>query len=1008
MSYTVFKCGLLITCCCLFAAELQGADPTLAERGRTLLQRHCVECHGGRLTRAALNLTSREHLLAGGESGAVFDPAQWEQSRIWQLASHTAEPGMPYKRPKLSADELRTLKDWLQAGAKYDRPIAVDHTEEWWSLKPLQLPTVPVLAGNLQAWPRNPIDQFIAAKWGDLSAPPTAEADRRTWLRRVSIDLIGLPPTPAELTTFLNDDSPSAHEAVVDRLLASPHYGERWARHWMDVVHFAETHGHDQDRPRPHAWPYRDYLIQSLNADKPYARFAQEQIAGDMLWPDDPQGITALGFLAAGPWDESSLRDIRDDTLDRQIARYLDRDDIVTTVATTFLSSTAHCARCHEHKFDPISQVDYFRLQAVFAGVDKSNRPYDADPKIAQQRQTLRQQLASLPDLLASQSALLSEPQLVAEITAFETRAREASQAWRVVPYPTVEAEHGTTYKPQTDGSYLASGPRPDKEITTFTFTLQKPAVTGLRLEVLTAPDLPLQGPGRQDNGNLHLNEITLTVAPEADPAATRTIKLVHPRADFNQADWSIEKALDGNPGTAWGIYPAVGQSHTAVFELAEPLTGNEPLQVTVKLAQIHGGGHLIGRARLSLTSLPAPLPLSVETLPPQVNGLLQIPPPDRSLAQKTQLAAYVLEQRWQRELAALPPQQMVYCASNDFPPDGSFQASPLPRPVHVLKRGDVAQPQAEVGPGGLSCVPGLPAVFELPPGHDEGARRVAFAQWMTASENGLFWRSIVNRVWHYHFGRGLVDTPNDFGRMGATPTHPELLDWLAVTFRDGGGSLKHLQRQIVLSATYRQASRLPLSGTATAAFLTRDADNKLLWRMHGQRMDAETVRDAVLLISGKLDRTAGGPSVKQFIESPGIHVTPNVDYLSFDVNDPVNLRRSVYRFLFRTLPDPFMESLDCADASQSIPARNTSITAIQALALLNNKLVVRQAEHLAERAAAHAPELPAQMQFVSQWIFLRDPTDSEQAVWSTYARKHGLANLCRVLLNTNEFVFVE
>jgi hypothetical protein len=656
---------------------------------------------------------------------------------------------------------------------------ADEKTMDWWSLRPIRKPPPPSVSSLQDAsWVQTPIDRFILTKLHEKGLRPSPPADRRTLLRRVTFDLIGLPPTQDEIEAFLADPAANSYEKVVDRLLASPHYGERWARHWMDVVHYAETHGHDQDRPRPYAWPYRDYLIRAFNEDRPYARFAQEQIAGDVLFPDDPQGIVATGLLATGPWDESSLQSIMDDTADKRIAQYLDRDDMLSTVMSTFVSTTVHCARCHDHKFDPITQKDYYALQAVFAGVDKADRPYDADVRTARRRR---------------------------ELLGKNTRLQ----------------------------------------------TLRNTAVAAL-----------------------------------LSPAA--------------------------------------------------------------------------------------------------------------------QAAMYVREKQVIEQLAALPPPSWVYAATSDFKPDGNFRPAKTPRPIHVLYRGDISKPRQEAAPGALACLAELQHHFRLTDPKNEGARRAALARWITDPKNVLTWRSIVNRVWHYHFGRGIVGTPNDLGRMGAAPTHPELLDWLAAEFQESGGSLKRLHRLIVTSAVYRQSSRPQPSYAAI------DADNHYLWRMNRMRLDAESVRDAVLRATGKLDLKMGGPSVKQFIQTPGIHVTPNVDYLNFDVDRPENYRRSVYRFLFRTLPDPFMDTLDCPDSSQLTPARNTSVSPLQALAMLNNRFMVRQSEHLAERAAKAGKDLPAQIRTVYQLALGREPTAKEVRSLAEYAGKHGLANACRIVLNSNEFLFVD
>jgi hypothetical protein len=878
----------------------------------------------------------------------------------------------------------------------------------WWSLRPLSQPPVPdVDLPGFESWARTPVDQFVFAKLREKGLRPSPEADKRTLLRRLSFDLIGLPPTPEELDAFLADSSPDAYEKAVDRLLASPHYGERQARHWMDLVHFAETHGHDQDRPRPNAWPYRDYLIRSFNADKPYARFVQEQLAGDVLFPGAADGIVATGFLAAGPWDESSLLNIMEDTADKRIARLLDRDDMVTTTLSTFLSTTAHCARCHDHKFDPITQKDYYALQAVFAGVDKAERPYDADVQTARKRQELTKEKARLEALgrgleTSPSPASLLTPEARAEVAAWEKEFAAKTPRWTPLEAESATSVNGATLTKLPDLSLRSGGKRPETDVYTVVAHTELENITGIRLEVLTDESLPHRGPGRQDNGNLHLNEFVVHAAPMNAPADAGRVKLQNPSADFNQEGWPVALAIDDRKDTAWGIYPKVGQPHRAVFELKEPIGGPGGTVLTFILEQTHGGGHLIGRFRLSVTRAPRPLSAVAEVLPDSVEGARAVPADTRTDRQQAELALFVRGRRIEQEIAALPAPRMAYAAANDFKPEGNFRPAKTPRPVHVLKRGDVNQPLDETKPGALTCVPGLEPRFRLADAADEGARRAALARWVTDSQNVLTWRSIVNRVWQHHFGRGIVDTPSDFGRMGSLPTHPELLDYLAATFRDDGGSVKRLHRLIVTSAVYRQSS----AHDAKAAAL--DGDNKYLWRMNRTRLDAESVRDAVLLAAGRLDRTMGGPSAKQFLEKPGVHVTPSVDYESFDPDRPEARRRSVYRFVFRTVPDPFFDALDCPDGSQLTPARNESVSALQALALLNNRFMVRMSEHVAARAATTGPDLAVQVSAAYRLTLGREPTPAERQAVMEYAAKHGLANACRVLLNCNEFAFVD
>ncbi len=917
---------------------------------------------------------------------------------------------------------------------------ATPAADTFWSLRPLVVPRAPRIEKEFANFrPVNLIDRFVLSKLMEKGLEPSPSADRRTLLRRVYFDLIGLPPTPEEMDEFVTDAREDAYERLVDRLLASPHYGERWARHWMDVAHFAETHGHDQDRPRPNAWPYRDYLIRSLNDDTPYARFVQEQVAGDVLFPDDPQATVATGFLATGPWDESSLQSIQNETDDRKIAQYLDRDDMVTTVMSTFVSATVHCARCHDHFFDPITQADYYALQAVFAGVDKADRPFEPDQQTARRRKTLQTELAELNRLKGQADPSLLMPEMQQLASAWESKQATTPSLWQVLEPVEAKSAEGATLTKQPDGSVLASEKRPEKDTYTLVFHTPLRAITALRLELLTHDSLSHRGPGRQDNGNLHLSELKVFAQASAlasgghqrpgasdvpktttlnDSASTKGLtpsarqELKNPRADFNQDGWTIAHALDGNPATAWGIYPKVGEDHRAVIEFAQPINIEGGTVLTVLLEQLHGGGHLIGRPRIAVTTATESLSLESELLPSEIVGILAKPAAERSDLQRAELARFVRSKQVEHELIAMPAPQMVYAAANETKLDPLVPPTRrAPRPIHLLERGNVKQPGAESVAGSLACVSGLPARFDLPNAQDEGARRAALARWLSDTRNVLTWRSIANRIWHHHFGRGLSDTPNDLGQMGARPSHPELLDWLAseLTGRreiepshPTNSSLKRLHRLIVTSATYRQSSAHDERWAAI------DRDNHFLWRTNRTRLDAESIRDTVVSLTGMLDRTMGGPSVKQFIQTPGIHVTPNVDYANFDPDRPENFRRSVYRFIFRTLPDPLMDSLDCADSSQLTPVRNASLTALQALSMLNNKFTVRQSEHLAARAIASSADLERQIETAFRLAVLRTPTDRERIALTEFARQHGLANACRVLLNSNEFLFVD
>jgi len=1027
-----------------------------------ILKRACLRCHGDEKQKGDYRLDVRDVALNGGESYAPnIVPQKSDDSPLIKFVTGTGDLVMPPEGERLTPDEINTLRAWIDQGATWPDELAgtVRDKRELWSLKPLVKPVPPTLKD--QRTPLASIDAFVRAKLAEQQFAWSKSADRRTMIRRVYFDLTGLPPTPTEVDSFVADPDRLAYEKLLDKLLESPRYGERWARHWLDAAHFAETHGNDQDRIRENAWPYRDYLIQALNADKPYERFIQEQIAGDVLFPDDPTATAALGFLAAGPWDESSLRDIREDTLDRQIARYLDRDDMLATVMNNVNSLTVQCARCHDHKFDPISQRDYYALQAVFSGVERANRRYDADPAIGHQRRQLTQRKHDLESRSPAVMDSLLSDEVQQQVARWEQGRGASGTEWYVMDAASFTSSDGATLTRLPDCSILSGGSRPDKDTVTMVSiplascvvesdlggrtpstdgtsepkprTLGDRRITAVRLEILTDDSLPRRGPGRQDNGNMHLSEFEVFVDANDKPEA-----LVNPTSDYNQPDWEIAKAIDQKEPTAWGIDPQEGKPHRAVFELKEPLWAGgeagstEPVtapavrratHLKVVLKQWHGRQHLIGRMRISLTD--AATPVRVDALPDPINAILTVPLAERTRQQRQELALYVQLEAINRDLSLLPKPNFVYAAAADFEPDGSMKPPPGPRPIHILHRGDIRNPRQEVTPGAIACITALPSQFDVAAGSPESARRAALAKWLTSRDNPLTWRSIVNRVWHHHFGRGLVGTLNDFGHMGETPTHPELLDWLAVEFRDNGQSLKSLHRLIMTSQTYRQSVEAPTQQADAAngpenidPRLALDADNRLLWRMNRTRLDAESVRDAVLAISGRLDLRMGGPSDRQFDLQPGIHVTPRVDYGKFDVASDLGRRRSIYRFLFRTLPDPFMESLDCPSGDQITPARGNSVTVQQALALWNDVFIARHCEFIAERveqdvanqkATADSPDqqIHRKIQELVRLILGRAPTLPEKNQMSAYAARHGLANLCRLLLNSNEFLFL-
>ena len=807
---------------------------------RPILSENCFSCHGPdeNSRQVELRLDTREGLFSRRDNGTPVISNDLQASLLYKrIASDDPEWRMPHEKEPLSKIQISLIRRWIQEGASWN---------QHWSFRSLTKPQLPSVKD--EKWVRNGVDRFVLARLETTGLKPSPEADRRTLIRRLSLDLAGLPPTPDEVHAFLNDWAPDAYEKLVERLLQSPRYGERWGRHWLDVVHYGESHGYDKDKPRRNAWPYRDYVIRSFNEDKPYIRFVQEQLAGDALFPDDPQGVVATGFIAAGPWDFVGHRELREGTKDKKIARLLDRDDMLAATMSTFTSMTAHCARCHAHKFDPITQEDYYSLQAVFSGVDRAERPFDLDPQTHQQRQRFLHQ---------------------------ERRVQ--------------------------------AGIRPILD-----------AADRLTSSEIEAIDEQLDLLGDQRSHLVHARTEGKTDQERAS------------NAEIDQQIKRLEKQLDS----------------------------------------------IRERRRTS------------------TRALLKAADQERLASLEEQL------DRVKAQHAQLPEPQWVYAAASYFQTRGTFRPALNPRPVHLLKRGSVETPVKLMAPGAISAVDGPPSRFVIEDPLDEGARRAALARWITDPENPLTWRSITNRVWHYHFGKGIVDTPNDFGRMGSLPTHPDLLDWLSVEFRDSDGSLKALHRLIVTSAVYRQSSR------ENAKYAKIDAGNRYLWRMNRLRLDAESVRDSVLYIAGKLDLTMGGPSAEHFFFKSD-H-SPVYDYTHFDPDSPASYRRSIYRFLVRSVPDPFMESLDCPDPSLLTPKRNSTLTAIQALVLLNDPLIVRQAEHFAARLRITSGDLSEQIEEAYRLALGRVPSREESHLLKAYAQQHGLANLCRLIFNSNEFMFVD
>ncbi len=915
---------LAVAAALLAATAGRAADaPDFERQVAPLLRARCLGCHAGPRPKGDLDLTTAKGLSAGGARGEVVVPGRADDSPMY---TKVRDGKMPPREP-LSADEANVLRRWVDAGARWQGPALTVpvRTEagragpDWWSLRPIRRPPSPKV--KAASWVRNPVDAFVRARLESEGLEPAPEADRRTYARRVTLDLTGLLPAPEEVDAFLADQSPDAYEKLVDRLLALPAYGERWGRHWLDVARFAESHGYEMNTLRPNAWPYRDYVIRALNEDRPFARFVREQLAGDVVGKGDFLTEAATGFLVGGPHDlvgnatpEGKLQQRSDDLF-----------DVVSTTGAAFLGLTVGCARCHDHKFDPITQRDFYSLEAVFAGVEHAERPVAAgDSERHREREAVYAELARL-DAEADAREPLANPG--AEVPG-RPPVRAARNVERFAPVPArfVRLVIAAT----TDGL--------------------EPCVDELQVFGPEAPavDLALAHGGAKVSAS--------SVLP-GNP--------FHKLEHLNDGRFGNGRSwISAEPGRGW-----VQVELPRLAAVDRVVWGRDrERKYTDRLAR----DYLV---QVSLDGIRwETVAGSADRLAPGRAGA-PAPPVAAPEGRRTELV---------QRLAALDGASMVYA--------GSFHE---PGPTHRLNRGDPTKPLEEVGPGAVGSV--RPA-FHVRSGAPEAERRLALADWITSPENPLPARVMVNRVWHWHFGRGIVWTPSDFGFNGDRPSHPELLDWLAAEFRDNGGRLKPLHRLIVLSATYRQASR-PNERAAA-----RDAGDRLLWRFPPRRLEAEAVRDTMLQVSGALDRRAGGPGYNLWNYSGYVIVfTPK------DPPGPDTFRRMVYQFKPRLQQDATFGAFDCPDATQAAPRRNTSTTPLQALNLLNDPFVHDQARRFGDRVRAEAgPGIPEQVARGFRLAFQREPSAAEAEAAAKLVRAHGLDVLCRALFNANEFVVAD
>lgn len=881
---------------------------------RPIFQAHCLECHGPEKQKSDFRVDVASVVFAGGGSGkpAVIPGKSAESPLIRYVAGLDEDMMMPPKSEPLSAEEIGLLRAWIDQGARWPEGASakIEDGRDWWSLQPLRRPAMPEATAA-----RTPIDAFVQAKLAEQKLTQSPAAARRTLSRRLAITLTGLPPAPEETEAFVRDPDPLAYEKLVDRLLASPHFGERWAQHWLDVVRFAETNGSESNLYRKNAWAYRDYVIGAFNGDKPFDRFIQEQIAGDVLGVDE-----ATGYLVAGMFvtpdtvgkEEAAIKQARADRL----------DETVQTVSASLLGLTMSCARCHNHKFDPIPQKDYYALTAVFAGLEYGPRTWN-----------------TMPDAARRQADATARRQ---ELAAARAELARLAPSW-TEDWPVFRETH---FRPvRTRAVRIAFPPQ------------QNPAIDEIELfgPATGEQNLALASGGAKARSHKATEDEVRPVSNVIDGVADRF------------RNWrSAERAGQG----AEPAWVEIELPTEAQVDRVRISTDRDTLLTTDYLVE-------------NPTNGPRAYRVDVRAADGRwVEVAHAVAAPEKALAQGAPVLARI--NQLARDYSALLP-----------PPIFAGVFGP-PEKTHLLGRGDPMDPREEVAPNALWAVN---AELGLKPQADDAVRRLAFARWVTdPARNPLTPRVLANRVWLHLLGNGIVPTPGDFGRMGGLPTHPELLDWLASEFVAGGWSLKRLVRLIVTSDTFRQAS------APIPEFERVDAQARYLWRFPPRRVEAEVLRDGTLTVAGTLDATRGGPGFR-------IHDAKK-RFESWQVVDnagPHTWRRMIYQERMRGIDDRMFTAFDRPECGQVTPRRTVSTTPLQALNLFNGEFALTQAVKFAERVARESGrDGEAQVRRAFALALGRAPTAQELQSAHALLAAEGLPALCRALLNTNEYAFLE
>lgn len=950
-----------LLCCLLAAATVAAAEERVdfLRDVRPILSGHCLKCHGPDEDRreGGLRLDVRDAALAATDSGQrAIVPGKPDESELIRRIFSTDESEMmppPAVKHPLTDAQKQILRKWIEQGAEY-RP-------HWAFTPPAPQPLPPVQQAD---WPRNAVDSFVLARLEREGLKPSPEADRYTLVRRLYLDLIGLPPTPEEADAFVNDASPDAYERLVDRLLASPQYGERWARRWLDLARYADTNGYEKDRPRS-IWPYRDWVIRALNADMPFDQFSVEQLAGDML-PDATQDQRiATGFHRNTMLNEEG-------GIDPQEFRFYALVDRVNTTSTVWLGLTLGCAQCHTHKYDPIPQQDYYRMLGLLNNAEEPELPVLSDELVARQAE-LERQIAERTAALASKFPLPADD-LAKDQPEEARRAAHLEQkfsAWlseqqaKQVKWTVVAPVEATSNMPRlrvlADGSVLADGDQSKRDVYDLKFPSTLPRVTAIRLEVLPDDSLPKRGPGRiyyeGPAGDFFLSELKLN-------AAAGPLTFSRATQSFAGGNATAAMSIDNNPLTGWSINGGQGKAHEAVYQLATPLEGEQLLDLQLIFERYYAAG--LGRFRISVTD-DERSNVDATAIPDELQRLLVKPTDQLTEDELAQLRSYFVsvapelaeERKAIDDLRKRIPQPPTTLVFKERPAD-------FTRTTRLYKRGEFLNPADEVQPGVLSLVP--------PVGSQQPTNRLELARWLFEPGHALTGRVTANRHWAAIFGRGIVRTTEDFGFQGELPTHPELLDWLALELPRRDWSTKSLHRLLVTSSTYRQSSAV------TPELLAKDAESKWLARGPRGRLEAEIIRDSALKTSGLLSTKMLGPSV--FPPQPA-SITTEGTYgpLKWEISKGQDrFRRSLYTFAKRSAPFALLGTFDAPSGEACVARRDVSNTPLQALSLLNDTTFLDAAQAFGKSVAAVDGDDAKKAEYLFRQVLTRPPQQDEVA----------------------------